>query len=508
MPQLKIGWASRDVSTEKHVNIPGQFHARISEGVLDPVTITALAVDNGEDSVVFLSCDQASLRHHILEKVRLLAKGLDPSFPAEKLIINCTHTHTAPSYAPEKTSGDQTIMSGLSSLKTEIKIDSSQEYQDFLFGACAETAVKAWRERKAGGIAYGYGYAVVAHSRRVVYMDDVSTRPGYVGRPGIAVNGHAVMYGNTNDDMFSGYEAGADHFINLLYTFDEKGGLTGAIVNVPCPSQNSEMMHKLSASFWNETRRNIRAKHGNIFILPQCAAAGDLAPRILHYKQAQERRFKLKYGRERAFAEEFEREDIAERITNAFEEVLSWAKKDIRTEAAIRHRVENFVLPKRRILKEEYEAEKENLAELQKEPFATQGTPQERLVHDSQLVSRRTRCLNIMRRYETQDAEPTGDMEAHVVQVGDIAFATNRFELYMDFMHRIQARSPFEQTFIVQLTGIPQSIGGYLATVRGAENRGYSASLYCNQASPEGGQVIVDETVRILKELKAEDEKK
>ena len=25
---------------------------------------------------------------------------------------------------------------------------------------------------------------------------------------------------------------------------------------------------------------------------------------------------------------------------------------------------------------------------------------------------------------------------------GDIAFATNKFELYQDFMHRVQARSP------------------------------------------------------------------
>jgi len=32
-------------------------------------------------------------------------------------------------------------------------------------------------------------------------------------------------------------------------------------------------------------------------------------------------------------------------------------------------------------------------------------------------------------------------MELHVVCLGDIAFTTNRFELYMDYMHRIQARS-------------------------------------------------------------------
>ena len=35
MNQIRIGWASRDVSTDKPVNIPGQFHMRISEGVLE-----------------------------------------------------------------------------------------------------------------------------------------------------------------------------------------------------------------------------------------------------------------------------------------------------------------------------------------------------------------------------------------------------------------------------------------------------------------------------------------
>ena len=43
--QVKIGWAARDVSTTARVNIPGQMHMRISEGVQDPVTVTALAVE-------------------------------------------------------------------------------------------------------------------------------------------------------------------------------------------------------------------------------------------------------------------------------------------------------------------------------------------------------------------------------------------------------------------------------------------------------------------------------
>lgn len=118
------------------------------------------------------------------------------------------------------------------------------------------------------------------------------------------------------------------------------------------------------------------------------------------------------------------------------------------------------------------------------------------------MIAERNRSRRIIARYESQKAEPKLPMELHVLRIGDIAFASNRFELYMDFQHRIQARSPFEQTFIVQLAGTPGSDGGtYLATERGAWGRGYSASMYCNIVSPQGGQELVEETVKILKHI-------
>jgi len=105
-------------------------------------------------------------------------------------------------------------------------------------------------------------------------------------------------------------------------------------------------------------------------------------------------------------------------------------------------------------------------------------------------------------RYEDQKKNPKVPMELHVVKLGDIAFASNRFELYMDYMHRIQARSPFEQTFIVQLAGTPGAKGGtYLPTSRSVANRGYGSVLPSCDVSPEGGQELVDETVKILKEI-------
>ncbi len=485
---LKIGWASKDVSTTEPVGIRGQFYLRISEGVLDPLTVTALAIDNGKDCVIFLSCDATSIRRFLMEMIRDRVAKKAPEIPVGKIIFNATHTHSA---------GD--LYNTSDPFPCGVKRMPAKEYQAFFADRAAEAVMEAWKNRTPGGVAWGYGYAVVGHSRRSLYLDDTSLRPGNVSKPGFMTNGHCIMYGNTNDDKFAGYEAGADPFVNLLYTFDVKNKLTGAILNVPCPSQCSESITKLSADFWHDVRLAIRRKHGDIFLLPQSAAAGDLAPRILHYKAAQERRFRLKYGDKDEYREQRARKDIAERISEAFDEVYSWAKKDIRTDLPLKHSVSTIRLSRWLITPEEVETEKKLSGQFKNQKFAETGTPLERLYHDSTLASRKSRFQRIIDRYELQKKEPKLSMEMHVVRIGDIAFATNRFELYMDYMHRIQARSPFEQTFVVQLAG--DGGGSYLPTERGKENRGYSANHYSCQVSPEGGQELVEETVKILKEL-------
>ena len=502
---LQIGWARRDVSTDSPVNIPGQFHMRVSKGILDPVTVTALLIDNGKDLVCMMSADLVVIRSGLIDEIRAKTTALLPGFPVEKIFMSATHTHAGPSHYADF--GWTSTPGGISTpmireVPTEIEIASGDEYRDFLSTQAAEAIAEAYEKRTPGGVAWGYGFATVGHSRRVTYFDDLSLRPNAIRNSTSALSGHTAMYGNTNDPMFAGYEAGTDSFINLLYTFDQSGRLTGAVVNVPCPSQNDEGIELLSASFWHDTRELIHKKHGNIPILCQCAAGGDLAPRQLHYKEAEARRYRLKYGDSPKSPEDFRRRDIAERIAAAFDEVLSWAKKDIRTDVPVTHRVETVMLSKRFITRDEYEDDKARLAELEKQEFATTGTPEEKLRHDSILAAGRNRCRRIIDRYEKLDAEPKIPMEMHVVRIGDIAFATNRFELYMDYMHRIQARSPFSQTFIVQLTGVPGNDGGsYLATERGEYGRGYSASRYCNIVSSKGGQELVEETVKILKEI-------
>ncbi len=507
MRKLKIGWASRDISTDKPINIPGQFHIRISQGIMDPLTVTALTIDNGQDQVIFLSADLVVIRSFLLDEIRQQIQLLDPAIPVDKILMNATHTHAGAShYLDGSRMSSQDSSSSTPPLAAVphrgVEIASSDEYRAFLVGLAAEAVLESWQTRTEGGIAYGYGYAVVGHSRRVIYFDDTAKRPGEKAS-GFRINGHGVMYGNTKDEKFSHYEAGADHFLNLLFTFDARQNLTGAIINVPAPAQNSEQAYRLTADYWHDVRQLVREEFGDIFILPQCAAAGDLAPRILHYKDAQARRFQLKYGLSAENTEFAARKDIAERITAAFREVYSWAKKDIKTELVLTHELVTAQLSKRRVTDEELAFAKEQLAGLEKQDFKeTGGTPLELLNYNSQLVAQRGRFSRIVERYRVQDAEPKMPMEMHVLRLGEIAFASNRFELFMDFMQRIQARSPFVQTFIIQLAGTPGPDGGtYLATERAIANKGYSASVLCNLVSPQGGQELVDQTVEILEKL-------
>ena len=275
---------------------------------------------------------------------------------------------------------------------------------------------------------------------------------------------------------------------------------------IPCPSQNSEDEYYQSADYWHDVRTAIRRKYGDIFILPQCAAAGDLSPRQLHYKAAQQRRYRLKYGEIDTIADNkteiMNRLEIAERVSQCFDEVYAWAKKEIAHEPVLLHKVQTVELPKRMVTEEEYENAKKYFAAVQDAAFTYDGTPLENLHHNSILMSQRGRCRRIMARYENQEHDKTLPMELHTIRVGEIAFATNRFEIFMDYEHRIQGRSPFLQTFIVQLAAQPElDNGSYLPTERGLWGKGFGASIFDNQVTPEAGQIIVEETVRSLQEL-------
>lgn len=82
-------------------------------------------------------------------------------------------------------------------------------------------------------------------------------------------------------------------------------------------------------------------------------------------------------------------------------------------------------------------------------------------------------------------------MELHALRLGDIAIATNDFELFTEFGIRMKNRSPAIQSFVVQLAGP----GSYLPTKRAVAHGGYSGLVQSSVVGPKGGQTLVDKTV-------------
>ena len=338
--KLLIGWASKDITPEKPAALAGQFYVRISKQALDPITATALAIesvgeDNAGEQVIMVSCDLiwipddsrlaigfGTIDRRSRDGCAIWSNRCCPVSIPGKLFLNATHTHTAP------------IMAGGWCPEQSEEVMTPSEYVDFLLSRLAEAVVEAWNGRKPGGASWALSHAVVAHNRRAVYLD-----------------GSAKMYGSTDRADFSHVEGYEDHSLNLLFFWNEEGEPTGIVVNVACPAQASETVHRVSADFWHEARAELRKRYSeSLFVLPQCSAAGDQAPRFLLSGRAEENMRKRK--------DVSEREEIAVRIADAVDYVFPAAKSDIRTAARLDHAVEELKLPVRKVTQDELECAK------------------------------------------------------------------------------------------------------------------------------------------------------
>jgi hypothetical protein len=177
-------------------------------------------------------------------------------------------------------------------------------------------------------------------------------------------------------------------------------------------------------------------------------------------------------------------EEVARRVVRGWEEAYEGAKLEPVTGAVLRHHTEKIDLPWRKVTAKE-------LADAQKGVDQYKDDPKEQWKY---LWNK-----GVVDRHEAEKAGTAGvfQMELHVLRLGDVAIATNEFELFTDYGVQMKARSPALQTFLIQLTGS----GGYLPTPRAVAGGSYSAIIQSSRVGPEGGQVLVDETVQAIRDL-------
>ena len=101
-------------------------------------------------------------------------------------------------------------------------------------------------------------------------------------------------------------------------------------------------------------------------------------------------------------------------------------------------------------------------------------------------------------RYDLQKKITTVSVELQFVRLGSIAFATNPFELFLNYGNRIRARSRARQTFLIQLSN---GYYGYLPTETAERGSHYSAYVSSGFAGHAGGDLLVDVTLAELNRM-------
>ncbi len=496
---LKIGFAEVNITPDKKISLAGQFAERISQYVEKPLTATCMVIDDGKDHAIFVACDLVSINWSVVCGVRDALKDNSAGIDTNKIIISAIHTHTGYRYGGEGRSefggsvaNSKDMLKGyLSADKKYVEkenvsdnpeISTPEENFALLMEQLPKVILDAWNSRKEGSFANAFGRAVVGMCRRAAYND-----------------GSAQMWGDTNTAVFSELEGGNDSGIELLYCFDENKKVTGIVANLACPAQCVQHRLFVSPDFWGEVKVRLRNYFGkDIFLLPLCSAAGDQCPVDLirwvePLSDLNDPNCKRNNPPKRkADPSMFDLEGMVKagkRVANEIIEVWEEGLDEAQSEAVFEHRVVDMQLPVRRATLTDVKNAEKSI----KEYLSAKGD-----TVDYNDVANLQVHLGILSRFKFQEKQDIIESEVHIIRLGNIAFATNTFELFLDYGNQIRARSDAEQTFLIQLAN---GTDGYLPTKKAEEGGHYSAFISSGKVGHLGGEQLVRETLQNIREM-------
>ena len=506
MSNIKIGWSEISITPDKKISLVGQFAERISQYVEKPLMATAMVIDSGDDCAILCSCDLVCVGWNLVLAVRHRLTELGAEFDVSKIILSAIHTHTGPGHNPGRRANiehpeldgnvafdvlrtmlESYLKPGQKYIEKEnisanSEIATAEEVFALLVDRLSKVIMDAWNNRKAGSFANAFGRVAVGMCRRAAYSD-----------------GSAQMWGDTNKAVFTELEGGNDSGMELIYVFDENKKLTGVVANLACPAQCVQHRLFVSPDFWGEVKVRLRKHFGEeLFVLPQCSAAGDQCPvDLIRWVEPESdindpnctRTDPPKRKADPSMFDLAGMYRVGRRIANEIIQVWEDGLDEAQSDVVFEHRVVDIPLPLRRA----------TLTDVQNAKRAIRDYVQDKDGDiDYNDVAHMQVHLGILKRFEIQDKMDNILVESHFIRLGSIAIATNPFELFLDYGNQIKARSVCEQTFLIQLAN---GSDGYLPTAKAEAGGHYSAFLSSGQVGHVGGEMLVRQTLDQIRDM-------
>ena len=177
---------------------------------------------------------------------------------------------------------------------------------------------------------------------------------------------------------------------------------------------------------------------------------------------------------------------ISNEILSVLEEV-----EDYQSEAVFCHKVLQLDLPLRKVTMAEYHHAVREL-----EYYVAKNAHKESFNFEDN--ARMHVHAGTIKRFRDQQLTEVYPIEYHVIRLGNIAIATNPFELFLDYGNRVKARSYAQQTMIVQLCC---GSSGYLPTAKAEAGGHYSAYVSSGFVGSQGGDILTRNTIHEINQL-------
>ena len=174
---LQAGFARVNINPPLGIDINGYWVRRNASGFLDNLEANALALRNGDKTVVLIAVDNVGIAQIYYDEFRN-AVSEKVGLPIEAIFLHCTHTHTGPSTMITERDYTEQEFPNYKKL--------SDDYKEFLLVRCVDVAKLAIVDLKPAKMGYGVGVAPnIAFVRRYRMKDgSVKTNPG-VNNPDI-----------------------------------------------------------------------------------------------------------------------------------------------------------------------------------------------------------------------------------------------------------------------------------------------------------------------------------
>lgn len=245
--QFLAGYSHTDFTPEPGLPLLGQMHQRLATGARDPLQSHAMAMCQGEQTVVLVAADICIMETGLIGEIQQ-EWARRTRLPAGSLIVHSTHTHDAPA---------------ATSLLME---EAKPEFVESLKSAILESAQQALAGLEPVEVFAGCGY-----------MEQMGWN-----RRAMLENGTSKMYGHSELEGYIGLEGPRDPALPVLFTRNAAGEITGVLVEFATHPNAIEGASVYSADIPGAVRRHLKKILGeNVAVVYLTGAAGNTAPSIL-----------------------------------------------------------------------------------------------------------------------------------------------------------------------------------------------------------------------------------